>query len=177
MKSLGLKLSHLVSRKVPALSLVLMATVGMVAGVLAATMVVTQYSNTGVAGSYRNSTGSVVVTDKGLAVVANAVTSNITSAVTWGATGTDKQLYNTLVAGNWMQYFEFTTTLTDTSTHTVTITIRSGTGGLGGTSLASITSGTWTAPTTTSSTAKITVYVDLGVQTITAPMTVYVTVT
>ncbi len=177
MSNLKTKLRGFTSKKVPALSLVLVAIAGMVGGVLAATMVVTQYSNTGVAGSYRNSTGTITITDKGLAVVANAVTSNVTSAVTWGATGTDKQVYNTLVAGNWMQYFEFTTTMTDTSTHIATITIRSGTGGLGNTSLATVTSGTWTAPTTTASTAKITVYIDLAVQTITAPMTVYVSVT
>ena len=177
MNNLRSKLNGLTSRKVPAISLILVAIAGMVGGVLAATMVVTQYSNTGVAGSYRNSTGTITITDKGLAVVANAVTSNVTSAVTWGATGTDKQVYNTLVAGNWMQYFELTTTLTDASTHVATITIRSGTGGIGNVSLASVTSGTWTAPTTTASTAKITVYVDLTVQTITAPLTVFVSVT
>ncbi len=171
-----MRLSQLVSKKVPALSLILVAVMGMVGGVLAATMVVTQYTNTGVAGSYRNNAGTITITDKGLAVVANAVTSNITSAVTWGATGTDKQVYNTLVAGNWMHYIEFTTSLTDTSTHTVTVTIRSGTGGLG-TVLITQTTGTWTAPTTTTSTAKITVYLDLATQTITAPMTVFVTST
>ena len=177
MSNLRVRISHLASLKVPALSMVLVLTVGMVAGVLAATMVVTQYSNTGDAGSYRNNTGVITVADKGLAVVANTVSSNISSAVTWGATGTDKQVYNALTAGNWVQYFEFTTTLTDTSTHAATITIRSGTGGIGSTTLLSVTTGTWTAPTTTSSTAKIIVYLDLGVQTITSPLTVFVSVT
>ncbi len=171
------RINQLATKKVPAISLVLIASIGMVAGVLAATMVVTQKSYTGEGGTYHNSTGTVTATDNGLAVVANAVTSNATSAVTWGATGTNKQVYNTLVAGDWMDYIDFTTTLTDTSTHTVTVTMRSGTGGLGSTSLVSVTSGTWTAPTTTSSTAKITMYLDLGVQTITAPLTVYVNVT
>ncbi len=171
-----LRLSSLVDKKVPALSLILVATVGMVAGVLAATMVVSQNSKTSVSGSYYNSTGTVTVTDKGLAVVANAVSSNVSSAVTWGATGTNKQVYNALTAGNWMYYFEFTTSLTDSSTHVATITIRSSTGPLGDTTLATVTTGTWTGPGV-SSTAKITVYVDLGVQSITAPLTTYVSVT
>ncbi len=172
-----LRINQLAAKKVPAISLVLMVLIGMVAGVFAATMVVVQKSYTGEAGTYHNSTGAITAVDNGLAVVANAITSNVTSAVTWGATGTNKQVYNTLVAGDWMDYIDFTTTLTDTSTHTVTVTIRSGTGALGSTSLVSVTSGLWTAPTTTSSTAKITMYLDLGIQTITAPLTVYVNVT
>ncbi len=176
MTSLRLKLRGLTSKKVPALTLVLVAISGMVAGVLAATMVVTQYANTGVTGSYRDNTGTITITDKGLAVVANAVASNVSStAVTWGATGTDKQVYNTLVAGNWMQYFEVTTTLANSSTHTITITIRSGTGGIG-TTLLTVTTATWTAPAA-SSTAKITIYLDLATQSITAPMTVFATAT
>ena len=171
-----MKLSQLSSKNVPALSLVLVLVAGMVGGVIAATLVVTQYSNAGVGGSYRNSTGTITVIDKGLAVVANAVSSNISSALTWGSTGTDKQVYNALTAGNWMHYFEFTTSLTDSSTHTATITIRSGTGPLGDTTLASVTTGTWTAPSV-GSTAKITVYVDLGVQTVTSPLTMFVSVT
>ncbi len=177
MINLRSKVSHFASKKVPALSLILVATVGMVAGVLAATIVVSQKSFTGEAGQYHNNTGTITVTDNGLAVVANAVTSNVTAAVTWGATGTNRQVYNTLVAGDWMDYIDFTTTLTDTSTHTVTVTIRSGTGGIGSTTLLSVTSGLFTAPTTTSSAAKITMYLDLATTSITAPFTVYVNVT
>jgi hypothetical protein len=176
LSGLRIKLSHLTSKKVPALALVLVGVVGMIAGVIAANIVTTSTTYTESEGTYRNNTGAITVTDKGLAVVANAVSSNISTAVTWGATGTDKQVYNALTAGNWMNYFEFTTTLTDSSTHTATITIRSGTGPLGGTTLATVTTATWTAPSATS-TAKITVYVDLGVLTITAPLTVYVSVT
>ena len=163
------------SKKVPALSLALVLIIGMVSGVIAATMVVTQYSNTGVAGSYRNSTGTITPTDNGLAVIANAGSANVSSAVTWGATGTNKAVQTALTAGNWMEYIDFTTTLTDSSTHTVTITVRNGAGPLGPT-LTTVTTGTWTAPSA-SSTAKITVYVDLGAQTLTAPVTVYISVT
>jgi hypothetical protein len=174
--NLKVRLSQLTTKKVPALALIVVAMVGMVAGVLAATIVVGQTKYTGEAGTYHNNSATVTATDNGLAVVANPVTSNVTSAVTWGATGTNKQVYNTLVAGDWMDYIAFTTTLTDTSTHTVTVTIRSGTGALGSTTLVSLSSGLWTAPTTTTSTATITMYLDLGVQTINSPLTVYVNV-
>ncbi len=177
MTNLRVKISQVTNKKVPALALIVVAMVGMVAGVLAATIVVGQTKYTGEIGTYHNNSGSITPTDNGLAVVANAVTSNVTSTVTWGATGTNKQVYNTLVAGDWMDYVSFTTTLTDTSTHTVTVTVRSGTGALGATTLVSQASGLWTAPTTTSSTATITMYLDLGVQTITSPVTVYVNVT
>ncbi len=176
MNNLRLRISYVATKKVPALFLIVVAAVGMVAGVIAATMVVSQKSFAGEAGQYHNSTGNITITDNGLAVVANAVTSNITAAVTWGATGTNKQVYNTLVAGDWMDYIDFTTNFVNTSTHTVTVTVRNGSGGLGST-LITATSGTWTAPTTTSSTAKITMYLDLGTQTLTAPVTLYVNVT
>ncbi len=175
--NLRVKISQVSSKKVPALALLVVAMIGMVGGVLAATMVVGQTKYTGEAGTYHNSAGTVTATDNGLAVVANAVASNVTAALTWGATGTNKQVYNTLVAGDWMDYIAFTTTLTDGSTHTVTVTIRSGTGALGSTTLvSSVASGLWTAPTTTSSTATVTMYLDLGVQSITSPLTVYVNV-
>lgn len=169
--------SRFTAKKVLALSLLLVATVGMAAGVLAATMVVGQKNYTGEAGTYHNTSSTITITNNGLSPIANAVASNVTNAVTWGATGTDKQVYNTLVPGDWMDYIDFTTTLTDTSTHTVIVTVRSGTGGLGATTLVSVASGLWTAPTTTPSTAKITMYLDLGVQSIMAPITVYVNVT
>lgn len=173
---LRLVMSRFAAKKVPALSLVLVATIGMVAGVLAATMVVTQKSLTGEAGTYHTSTGTFATTDNGLAVVANTATSNITTSVTFGATGTNKALVNTLTAGDWMDYIDFTTTLADGSSHTATITIRSNTGPLGSTTLVNAQTATLVAPTT-SSTAKVTIYLDLGAQSITAPLTVYVNVT
>jgi hypothetical protein len=180
MINLRLKLSHFTARKVPALSLMLVATMGMVAGVMAASMLVTQKSGTNQSGTYNNSTGAITDVDNGLAVIANSVTANYTTAVTWGATGASKQVYYSSgassTAGNWMDYIAFSTTLVDTSTHTVTVTIRNGIGSLG-TTLATFSTALWTAPTTTSSTATITIYVDLGVQSITSPLTVYVSVT
>ncbi len=119
-------------------------------------------------------TGTFTVTDNGLAVVANTAASNITS-VTFGATGTNKALTNALTAGHWMDYIDFTTSLTDGSSHTVTVTIRSNTGPLGSTTLVSAQTATLVAPGA-SSTAKITIYLDLGVTSITAPLTTYVTV-
>src|SRR6266571_1587552 len=167
MRNLKLLASHLTSKKVPALSLVLIATVGMVAGVLAATMVVTQNTRSGEGGTYHNNTGLITYTDGGLAVAANTISSNITNSFTWGATGTNKQVYNAITAGDWFDYFTFSTTLTDSSTHVATITIRDGSGALG-TTLVTATTGTWTGPGG-SSTATVTVYVDLGSQTLTAP--------
>ncbi len=175
MINLRSKVSHFASKKVPALSLILVATVGMVAGVLAATIVVTQKSFTGEAGQYHNNTGTFSITDNGLAVVANAAATNITTSVTFGATGTNKALVNALTAGNWMDYIDFTTTLADSSSHTVTVTIRSNAGPLGSTTLVSAQTATLVAPAA-SSTAKVTIYLDLGAQSLTAPLTVYVSV-
>ena len=98
-----------------------------------------------------------------------------TAAVTWGVSGTNKQVYNTLVAGDLMDYITFSTTLTNSSAHTATVTIRNGAGALG-TTLVTDTSGTWTALNSTSP-ATIMMYIDLGVQTLTSPITVYIAVT
>ena len=173
MTNLRLRLSHLTSKKVPALSLVLIATLGMVAGVLAATMVVTQYTNTGVGGSYRTNTGDFTVTDTGLAVVANAAASNLASGATFGISGTNVQANNVLTAGNWMEVIEFTTTLIGGSAHTATITIRNGTGPLG---TILTTASISLTPPAAASTGKVTVYVDLATQSLTSPLTVYVSV-
>jgi len=174
------KINQFATRKVPAVSLLVMLSVGMVAGAIAATLVVSQVNRSGEGGTYHNTTGGITFTDSGLAVNANAVTANSSSAVTWGSTGTNKQVYYSSgassVAGNWLDSIVFSTTLTDTSSHIVTVTVRNGTGATG-TTLASFSTGTWTAPTTTSSTATITIYLDLGVQSITSPLTVYVSVT
>ncbi len=175
MKSLRVGLSKLANRKVPALSLFVVAILGMVAGVLAAAITVSQTSYTGEKGTFHNNSGTFTITDVGLRVVANAATSNVSTSVTFGATGTDKALVNTLTAGNWMEVLEFTTTLTDSSSHTATITVRSNTGPLGSTILVNAQTATLVAPSA-SSTAKITIYLDLGAQTITAPLTVYVNV-
>src|SRR5262249_46008241 len=134
-----------------------------------------QNTRTGEGGTYHNNTGLITFTDSGIAVAANTISSNVSTAFTWGATGTNKQVYNAITAGDWIDSFVFSTTLTDSSTHVATITIRDGSGAIG-TTLATATSGTWTGPGS-SSTATVTVYVDLGFQTLTAPITVYVNVT
>ncbi len=177
--SLRVRINQFATRKVPAISLVLMASIGMVVGVLAATMVVSQNSKTAQGGTYNNSTGAITFTDNLLAVNANSITANSTLAFTWGATGTNKQVYYSTgassVAGDWVDSIVFSTTLTDGSTHTATVTVRTGTGALG-TTLITFSTGTWTAPSSTS-TATITVYMDLGATTLTAPVTTYVSVT
>ena len=178
MSSIRVKLSRLTTTKVPALSLILVATVGMVVGVLAATITVTPNNFTGENGTYHNTTGTFTVSDKGLGVAANTVVSNITSAVTLGGNGTNKVLNNAMTAGDWMETLTLTDTATDSGAHVPTITIRSGTGPQGQTTLASspITVGTITGPGVSSS-GTITVYIDLGVTSLNTPITVYVSVT
>ncbi len=163
------------SHKKLALVLVVVATVAATGGAYAASIAIGQTNNTGEQGSYHNNSGGITAVDNGLAPVANAVTSNVSTSFAWGATGTNKQIYNTLVAGDLMDYITFSTSLTDGSTHVATVTVRNGSGALGAT-LKTATSGTWTAPSSTS-TATITMYIDLGVQTVTAPVTVYIAVT
>jgi hypothetical protein len=178
MSNIRTKLSRITTAKVPLLSLLLVAIVGMVVGVLAATITVTPNNYTGEAGTYHNTTGTFTVSDKGLGVAANTVATNITTGVTLGGNGTNKVLNNAMTAGDWMETLTLTDTATDSVTHVPTITIRSGTGPQGQTTLASspITVGTITGPGV-SSTGTITVYIDLGVTTLTQPVTVYVNVT
>jgi hypothetical protein len=150
----------------------------MVVGVLAATITVTPNNFTGETGTYHSTTGTFTVSDKGLGVAANTVGSNITNAVTLGGNGTNKVLNNAMSAGDWMETLTLTDTAADATGHVPTVTIRSGTGPQGQTTLASspITVGTITGPGS-SSTGTITVYIDLGVTTISTPVTVYVSVT
>src|SRR2546425_5208558 len=177
--SFKVKINKLATRKVPAISLILMMSVGMVAGALAATMVVTSNSRSAEGGTYHSSTGVITFTDNGLAVNANSITANSSTSFTWGATGTNKQVYfssgASSVAGDWVDSIVFSTSLTDSSTHVATVTVRDGSGAVG-TTLETFSTGTWTGPGS-SSTATITVYLDLGSATLTAPVTVYVSVT
>jgi hypothetical protein len=178
MSNIRIKLSRLTTKKVPLISLLLVATVGMVVGVLAATITVTSNSYTGEIGTYHTTSSGFTVTDKGLGVAANTVATNITTAVTQGATGSNKVLNNAMTAGDWMETLTFTDTGTDATGHVPTVTIRSGTGPQGLTTLASspITVGTITGPGS-ASTGTITVYIDLGVTSLATPVTVYVNIT
>jgi len=178
MTSIRVLLSRVTTKKVPALALVVVGLVGMVAGVLAATMTITQTNYTGQAGVIRNNSGTMTINDQGLFIVSDATGISANSSATFGATGSNKNLFNgaTFTAGHWMEQIVFTDTATDASPHTVTISILSGAGVPSpGTTLASV-SLTLTGPGS-SSTGTITDYIDLGVTSITAPITVYISST
>ncbi len=176
MSRLRLKISHLTSRRVPALSLIGVALAGMVVGVFAASIIVTQNSFTGETGTFNNNTGTMTVTDNGLSILASAggVTANTTA--TFGASG-NQNLYSgaTFTAGHWVDTIVFTNTATDSIAHTVKITIKTGTGATGTTLASFPVTLTLTGAGATSGT--ITATFDLGTTSITAPMTVYVTST
>ena len=172
MSSIRVILSRITTKKVPALTLVVVGIVGMVAGVLAATITLNQTLYNGEVGTYHNNTGVFTVTDTGLSVVANAASTNATSAITIAGSGI--ALNNALVAGHWMDVLTFVMIPPAGSTHTATITAKNG-AGPEGTSLVTVTSGTWT--TTGGSTGTVTFYVDLGTASLTAPVTVYANVT
>jgi len=175
MSNLRVKISQLTNKKVPALALVVVAMLGMVAGVLAANIVVTQVTpNTGEIGTYHTNIGGFTVTDTGLFVVANT-NSTDGSAQNFSILSTAVSLNNPLTAGHWMDVVTFVNNPAAAGTHVAKLTFLSGTGPKGNTSLASVTSGTWT--TTTGSTGTVTFYVDLGVTTIASPLTAYITVT
>lgn len=174
MTNLKVRLSQLTTKKVPALALVVVAMLGMVAGVLAANIVITPVPNTGEIGTYHTNSGGFTVTDTGLAVVANT---NATdgSTQTFSIISTAVSLNNPLTAGHWMDVVTFLNTPAAAGTHVAKLTFHSGTGPQGSTLLASVTSGTWT--TTTASTGTVTFYVDLGTSPITSPLTAYISVT
>jgi hypothetical protein len=171
MASLRVRLSKLTAKKVPALALVVVGLVGMVAGVFAAAITINSVTYTGESGTFHNNTGAFTVSDTGLFVVANLASTNATAAIT--ITGSGIALNNGLTAGHWMDVITFVMTTPGISTHTATITFRNGTGPEGST-LATVTSGLWT--TSGSSTGTVTFYVDLGVTSISAPITSYINV-
>ena len=176
MANIRILLSRASAKKVPALALIVVGLVGMVAGVLAASMTITQSNYTAETGAYRTNSGTMSVNDQGLSIVTNAtgITNNVTA--TFGANSSNKNLYNgnSFTAGHWMETIVFTdTAIADSSAHTVTIKIL--TGGQvpsGTTSLATVTL-TLTGGGT--STGTVTDYVDLGSASITPPVSVYVT--
>jgi len=172
MSKIRAKISQLTNKKVPVLALVVVAMLGMVAGVLAANLVVTSTSSTGEIGTYHTNTGTMTVTDNGLGVVANTAAASL--AATFPATGSNANVTNALTAGHWFDKVTFVDTApTDSTAHSATITVRNGTGP-NGSPLAAPTF-TLTGPTTASS-GTITAYVDLGTNTLTSPITVYVNI-
>ena len=171
MSSLRAKISKATSKKVPILALVVVALLGMVAGVLAASIIVTPVANTGEIGTLHTNSGTITVMDNGLGVVANS-NSTASGTTTFPATG-NRNVNNVLVAGHWFEQITFTDTATDTSGHVATITIRNGSGPEG--ALVVSTSFTLTGAGAPSGT--ITAYVDTGTATLTSPVTIYVAIT
>ncbi len=145
--------------------------VGMVAGVLAAS-VVNQRTFTGEQGTLHTNAGTFTITDAGLAVVANAATDNSTAAFTIGSGNV--VFNNALTAGHWMDVITFVDNSPATGTHTATIKFYDGSGPQGTQLGSTITSGTWT--TSSTSTGTITFYVDLGATSLNSPITAYITV-
>jgi hypothetical protein len=175
MSSLRAKISQVTNKKVPALALVVVAMLGMVAGVLAASIVVTQVGpNTGEIGTLHTTNTGFTVTDTGLFVVANTNTTD-GSSESFTIPSTGVSLNNPLTAGHWMDVVTFVNSPASSGTHVAKLTFRNGTGPQGSTTLASVTSGTWT--TNTGSTGTVTFYVDLGQTTIASPITAYITIT
>jgi hypothetical protein len=171
MTSLRVKLSRITAKKVPALALIVVGLVGMVAGVFAAAITINSVTYTGETGSFHNNTGVFTVSDTGLFVVANSASTNATTAITIAGSGI--ALTNALTTGHWMDVVTFLMNAPASGTHTATITFRNGTGPEGST-LATVTSGTGT--TSGSSTGTVTFYVDLGVASIAAPITSYINI-
>ena len=172
MSNLRAKISQATNKKVPILALVVVAMFGMVAGVLAANLVVTSTTNTGEVGTYHTSTGTMTITDNGLGVVANSAAAS--STATFPANTLNTNVNNVLVGGDWFDKITFTDTATDGTAHTATVTIRNG-AGAAGTLLVTATF-TLTGPGA-SSTGTITAYVDTTAATLTSPVTVYVSIT
>ncbi len=172
MSNIRTRLSLITTKKVPAVSLVFIAVVGMVIGVLAATSTISSPSITGESGTYHNNSGVFTITDTGLFVVANAASTNATTVFT--IAGTAVAFSNALTAGHWMDVVTFVMNTPAAGTHTATLSFRNGSGPQG-TSLVSVTSGTWT--TTTGSTGTVTFYVDLGASPLTSPVTAYISIT
>ncbi len=177
MTSIRVKLSRITAKKVPALTLIVVGLVGMVAGVLAATVTVTQNNYNGETGTYHNTTAGFTVTDNGLAVTSNGGSANYANNTQIAASGTQTFNGNTVNAGDWVESITITQgTLSDGSSHRVNVTIRDGTGTVG-TPIATFgsTSTFIKAPSATGATGSVTVYFDLGTS-VTTPITVYVNI-
>jgi hypothetical protein len=148
----------------------------MIAGVIAANIVVTSNPFTGTTGTYTSNTGTMTVVDNGLSIVTN-VPGTINASATFLTSGNKNVNYNgqAFVVGHWMESIVFTNTATDSSAHTVKITINSGASAPGGTALIAQATLTLTGSGTAGGT--ITAYIDLGTTSVVAPMSVYITST
>ena len=175
MQNIRMVISRLNAKRVPALSLVLVAIFGAVAGVIAGSISVTQLSYTGEQGTYHNNTGSFVVTDNGLQVVANDASANYVNNTQ--ITGSDQPFNaNGLTAGHWVDSFSFSTSLTDASSHKMSVTIRNGSGTFGSVLVTYGSTSTFVRAPGSSLAGTVTLYFDLGASPVTTPITAYVTV-
>jgi len=171
MSNLRAKISHASNKKVPVLALVVVALLGMVAGVLAASIIVTPVANTGEIGTLHTNSGTITVVDNGLGVVAN--TNGTASGTTTFPASGNRNVNNALTAGHWFDQITFTDTSTDSSGHVATITIRNGSGPDG----TLVVSASFTLTGAGAPSGTITAFVDTGQTSLTSPVTVYVTIT
>jgi hypothetical protein len=175
LKNIRMAISKLNAKKVPALSLVLVAIVGAVAGVIAGSVTVTQLSYTGEQGTYHNNTGAFTIADNGPLVAANTGSAGYVNNTQ--ITGSDQPFNaNAITAGHWVDSISIGTSLTDASSHKITVTIRDGTGTVGTTILTFGSSSTFIKAPASSLAGTVTLYFDLGTSPITTPITAYVTV-
>jgi hypothetical protein len=178
MSSLRVKLSSLTTKKVPALSLLLVAVVGMAVGVFAATITVTTTNNAGGEQGFLHTTGSVLTfTDSGLSVVGTAPTTNTTSNFLTSGNKNAFTAATTFTAGHWEEAIKIADTSGDTASHTVTVNITQGTTAPSGTAF-SFSPFTYTVVGVTGSTnPTITLYMDMGATSITTPLNIYISST
>ena len=183
MSNIRTKLSHLTTKKVPALSLLLVAVAAMAVGVFAATIVATNTINNtgGEQGLLHTTTNVLTIADNGLSVVSVVPSggSAPNASSTFLASGNKNSFTSatTFVVGHWAEAILVTDTSGDTAAHAVKITINSGTTSApsGSTLVATFTyTMTGLAGSTTPS---ITLYIDLGVTSITSPLNIYVSST
>jgi hypothetical protein len=179
MTSIRVRLSRVTAKKVPALALIVVGLVGMVAGVLAASVTITQTNFTAETGSYRTNSGTMTVNDQGLSIVTNASGISQSTTATFGANGSNVNLFNghTFTAGDWMETIVFTDTAADAAQHAVTIKVVSGGQVPSGTTSLAFVTLTLTGPGAGNTTGTVTVYLDLGSATITPPVSVYISST
>src|SRR2546425_172802 len=106
MSNLRVKISQAANKKVPALSLVVVAMLGMVGGVLAANLAITTISSSGEIGTLHTNSDKMTVVDNGLGVVANNTNSVLTA--TFPANGLNLNITNGATAGHWFDKITFT---------------------------------------------------------------------
>jgi len=176
MSSIRVILSRITTKKVPALTLVVVGIIGMVAGVLAATITVTNTTYTGEIGTLHNTTNGFSVTDNGLAVAANGGAASYANNTQIGTSGAQTFNGNVVTQGDWVESLTFSTSLTDATSHKVTVTVRNGTGTVGSSLVAFGSSSTFMKTMSGAGGGTITIYFDLGASIVT-PITVYVSVT